>query len=271
MAVPSEVTVRKERGDDTAELWRRYRASGDPELRDRLVLAFVPLVRHIVYRKARELPAWCEVDDLISTGIEGLIGALDRYDPSKGAPLEQFVWTRIQGAVLDSLRRSDWAPRSLRRWERDLDRARESFVSATGRQPTRAELASALGIEEGELRDRIRDLAAADLGSLDSLTASDEDGTVAVIETVRATDPETDPETEVTRTLARERFRRAFSHLSERERKVAVLLYTREATLSEIGEEIGVSESRVCQIHGELKKRLRSSLRRDAELFTAAG
>src|SRR5690349_7981515 len=84
------------RTEDTAALWRRYRDSGDPALRDRLVLAYVPLVRHIVYRKARALPAWCEVDDLISTGIEGLIGALDRYDPDKGAPLEQFVWTRVQ-------------------------------------------------------------------------------------------------------------------------------------------------------------------------------
>ena len=172
--------------------------------------------------------------------------------------------------MLDSLRRSDWAPRSLRRWERDLDRARESFVAATGRQPSRAELAEALGIEEEELRDRIRDLATADLGSLDSLTASEEDGNVAVIETVRSSDPETDPETEVARTIARERFRRAFSHLSERERRVAVMLYTREATLSEIGEEIGVSESRVCQIHGELKTRLRSSLRRDSQLFSVS-
>lgn len=258
-----------ERSEDTIALWRRYRATGDPRLRDKLVLAYVPLVRHIVYRKARELPAWCEVDDLISTGIEGLIGALDRYDPAKGAPLEQFVWTRIQGAVLDSLRRADWAPRSLRRWERDLDRARDSFVAAIGRQPTPAELAAALGMGEQELRDRIRDLANTDLASLDGLTASDEDGNVALIETIHSTDAESDPETEVARTIARERFRRAFSHLSERERKVAVMLYTKELTLSEIGDQIGVSESRVCQIHGELKTRLRSSLRRDSQLFSA--
>ena len=258
-----------ERTEDTAEIWKRYHATGDRNLRDKLVLAYVPLVRHIVYRKARELPAWCEVDDLISSGVEGLIGALDRYDPSKGAPLEQFVWTRIQGAVLDSLRKLDWAPRSLRRWERDLDRARDSFVAATGRQPTQSELAAAMGIDDSELRSRIRDLASTELASLDSLTASDEEGNVAVIETIRSTDEETDPEREATRTIAKERFRRAFSHLSERERRVAVMLYTQERTLSEIGEEIGVSESRVCQIHGELKTRLRSSLRRDSQLFSA--
>ncbi len=259
-----------ERSEDTTELWMQYRASGDRDLRDRLVLAYVPLVRHIVYRKARELPAWCEVDDLISSGVEGLIGALDRYDPSKGAPLEQFVWTRIQGSVLDSLRKLDWAPRSLRRWERDLDRARDGFVVSTGRQPTHGELAAALGISGEELRERIGDLASTDLASLDSLTSGDDEGTVALIETIRSTDAESDPEGETTRTLAKERFRRAFSHLSERERRVAVMLYTKELTLSEIGDEIGVSESRVCQIHGELKTRLRSSLRRESELFSAS-
>lgn len=258
-----------DRTDETTKLWRRYRASGDRALRDRLVLTYVPLVRHIAYRKARELPSWCEVEDLISCGIEGLIGALDRYDPGKGASLEQFVWTRIQGAVLDSLRRLDWAPRSLRRWEREMERARESFVTASGRQPSRPELAAAMGIELRELEDRLRDLSATDLTSLDSLTATDEDGSVALVQTIAAEGEEHDPESRATRTLAKERFRRAFSHLSERERRVAVMLYTQDRTLSEIGEEIGVSESRVCQIHGELKKRLRTSLRRDAQLFNA--
>jgi len=257
------------RSDETAQLWERYRLSGDKELRDRLVLTYVPLVRHIAYRKARELPSWCEVEDLISCGIEGLMGALDRYDPSKGATLEQFVWTRIQGAVLDSLRRLDWAPRSLRRWEREMERARETIFRATGRQPSKIELAAAMEMEVGELEDRLRDLTATDLTSLDGLTATDEDGSVALVQTIAADDDEFDPEERAARTLGKERFRHAFSHLSDRERRVAVMLYTQERTLSEIGEEIGVSESRVCQIHGEMKKRLRSSLRRDAELFNA--
>lgn len=258
-----------DRAQDTEQIWRRYRTTGDRRLRDKLVLSYLPLVRHIVYRKARELPAWCEADDLISAGIVGLIGALDRFDSAKGAPLEQFVWTRIQGAVLDSLRKLDWAPRSLRRWERELDRTRDQFVVDTGRQPSDAELAAAMEMEPAEMRDRIRSLANADLESLDGLTASDEDGTVSLIETIRSQEERSDPESEATRTLAKERFRRAFSHLPERERRVAVMLYTQERSLSEIGAEIGVSESRVCQIHGELKTRLRSALRRDAQLFSA--
>jgi RNA polymerase sigma factor for flagellar operon FliA len=256
------------RQGDTEKIWQQYRETGDRALRDRLVLTFVPLVRHLAYRKVRELPAWCEVDDLVSSGVEGLIGALDRYDPAKGASLEQFVWTRIQGAVIDSLRRLDWAPRSLRRWERDAERAGEAFFREHGRRPTKSELAATMGVDESELVARMRDLATTELTSLDAATSSEEDEGVALVQTIADLDT-SDPEAEATRTIARERFRRAFSHLSERERRVAVMLYTQGRTLSEIGEVIGVSESRVCQIHGELKKRLCSSLRRDAELFSA--
>src|SRR5579859_3905027 len=100
---------------ETLALWQSYKESGDPRLRDRLVLTFAPMVKYIVYRKVREIPARCEVEDFISCGLEALIRSIDRYDPEKGATLEQFAWTRIHGAVLDELRRNDWAPRSLRR------------------------------------------------------------------------------------------------------------------------------------------------------------
>ncbi len=119
--------------DDAMALWRQYNRSGDERLRDRLVLTYAPLVKFIVYRKLGELPASCDVDDLVSAGLEALIKAIDRYDPVKGATLEQFAWTRIHGAVIDELRRSDWAPRSLRRWERDVRRAQTEFHAIHGR------------------------------------------------------------------------------------------------------------------------------------------
>src|SRR5437763_16890410 len=137
--------------EKTLELWRAYKGSGDPRLRDRLVLTFAPMVKYIVYRKIREIPARCEVEDFISCGLEALIRSIDRYDPKKGATLEQFAWTRIHGAVLDELRRNDWAPRSLRRWERDINRAREQFVALYGRPPSRAALSEAVGITRGAL------------------------------------------------------------------------------------------------------------------------
>ena len=123
--------------------WTEYRRSGDLQLRDRLVFTFMPMVRYIVYRKVREVPAHCDVEDFLSCGMEALIRSIERYDPDKGATLEQYAWTRIQGAVLDELRRHDWAPRSLRRDERTINNARESFLATYERQPSREELAAA--------------------------------------------------------------------------------------------------------------------------------
>ncbi|MGZ4313694.1 MAG: sigma-70 family RNA polymerase sigma factor, partial [Solirubrobacteraceae bacterium] len=132
-------------------LWRTYKDTGDLKARDRLVFSLAPVVKAIVYRKIREIPAYREVDDYISCGLEALIKSLDRYDPEKGATLEQFAWTRIHGAVLDELRRFDWAPRSLRRMERELNRARERFNAIHGRAPTRTELADLLAITPADL------------------------------------------------------------------------------------------------------------------------
>jgi RNA polymerase sigma factor FliA len=136
---------------DALALHTEYRRTADPRMRDRLVIAYAGIVKHIVYRKIRELPAWCEVDDLLSCGIEALIAAVDRFDPERGATFEQYAWTRVHGAVLDELRRQDWAPRPLRRWERDIAKAREQFTAIHRRRPTAEELADALGIDRDHL------------------------------------------------------------------------------------------------------------------------
>jgi RNA polymerase sigma factor for flagellar operon FliA len=249
------------------QLWQRYKETGDLALRNRLVLTYVPLVKHIVYKKIRELPASCEVDDLISCGIETLIGAIDRYDPSKGASLEPYLWTRIHGAVLDELRRRDWAPRSLRRLERDLAKAQETFTGAHGRPPTQVELASMMSMTPAELREKEYEIRRSDLTSLSSLAVSDGSSAIELIETIEADDPANDPELQAAREEARAKFRRAFARLSPREREVAVLLYVKNLTLREIGEVLEVSESRVSQIHSQLKSRIRERLRHDAALF----
>jgi RNA polymerase sigma factor FliA len=249
------------------ELWREYRATGDRALRNRLVLTYVPLVKHIVYKKIRELPPSCEVDDLISCGIETLIGAIDRWDPEKGAGLEPFLWTRIHGAVLDELRRRDWAPRSLRRLERDMIRAQETFTGAHGRPPTRAELASMMNMTSAEVAAKEYEIRRSDLTSLSSLAVAEGGSDIELIETIEADDPDIDPVQQAAREEARAKFRRAFERLSPREREVAVLLYVQNLTLREIGEVLEVSESRVSQIHSQLKERIRERLRNDASLF----
>src|SRR5215204_1240880 len=129
---------------EALSLWRRYRATGDSRVRDRLIMTYAPLVKYIVYRKIREVPSHQEADDYISRGLEALITSIDRYDPAKGATLEQFLWTRIHGAVLDELRRQDWAPRSVRRFDRQVIAAARSFRAIHGREPSEDELADAL-------------------------------------------------------------------------------------------------------------------------------
>ncbi|MEI2702465.1 MAG: FliA/WhiG family RNA polymerase sigma factor [Baekduia sp.] len=264
---PVTPTKRRMSSEDTLALWREYRSTNDPALRDRLVLTFAPLVKYIVYKKVREMPARCEVEDFISCGLEALIQSIDRYDPEKGATLEQYAWTRIHGAVLDELRRQDWAPRSVRRWERDIERAADTFTTVHGRRPKTEELAEAMGIEASELRKRRDEVTQSDLTSLNTLVLSDDETTIERIDTIAAQDPTTDPLQAAAKDQAKERFREAFAMLPQREREVAVLLYVKNMTLAEIGEILGVSESRVCQIHGQLKKTLRHMLDDDAPLF----
>jgi len=254
--------------EHSLRLWERFRATRDLSLRNHLVLTYVPLVKHVVYKKLRELPASCEADDMIACGIESLISALDRYDPDKGAGLEPYLWTRIHGAVLDELRRRDWAPRSLRRLERDLKRARTTFSGAHGRPPTCDELADMLALTAEELRDKQREIENSDLTSLSSLVVAEGDTTIELVDTLESQDHTSDPERMAARGDARSRFRQAFDLLPERDREVAVLLYVKHLTLREIGEVLGVSESRVSQIHGELKRRIREALQADAQLFS---
>jgi RNA polymerase sigma factor FliA len=262
-------TARRMSAEDTLALWQQYKTTGDRKLRARLVLTFAPLVKYIVYKKAREMPARCEVEDFISCGLEALMASIDRYDPSKGATLEQFAWTRIHGAVLDELRRQDWAPRSLRRWERDIARARDQFTGIHGRGPTREELADSLAIGVDDLRRRQDDIAVSDITSLNTLVISDDETAVERIDTLAAGDQRLDPEHATATEEAKDKFRAAFEQLPAREREVAVLLYVKHLTLREIGEILGVSESRVCQIHTQLKRTLRRQLAQDEQLFSA--
>jgi RNA polymerase sigma factor for flagellar operon FliA len=264
---PVSLSSRRASSDEILALWQEYRRTNDRAIRDRLVLTFAPLVKYIAYKKVREMPARCEGEDFISVGLEALIHSIDRYDPAKGATLEQYAWTRIHGAVLDELRRQDWAPRSVRRWERDMERVAESFTSLHGRRPTTDELADALGIDSGELRRRRGEITRSDMTSLNTLVMSDDETTIERIDTLASTDERLDPVHATATAEAKDKFRAAFSALPAREREIAVMLYVKNLTLAEIGGVLGVSESRVCQIHGEMKKKLRKALEADAEIL----
>jgi RNA polymerase sigma factor FliA len=271
MKPTSSTSRRRVSADEALALWSEYKRTGDMQVRNRLVMTFAPLVKYIVFKKVRELPARCEVEDFISCGLEALIASIDRYDPAKGATLEQFAWTRIHGAVLDELRRQDWAPRSLRRWERDIARAREQFSTIHGRRPSREELADALAISVEDLRRREDEISVSDVTSLNTLVISDDETTVERIDTLASGDQRLDPEHASATEEAKAKFRSAFEKLPQREREVAVLLYVKNLTLREIGDILGVSESRVCQIHSQLKRTLKTQLAEDSVLFSVVG
>jgi len=251
--------------------WQEYRQSGDRDVRDRLIFTFMPMVRYIVYRKVREVPAQCDVEDFLSCGLEALIHSIERYDPDKGATLEQYAWTRVHGAVLDELRRHDWAPRSLRRDERTINNAREIFLSIHERQPSREELAARVDMTPAELTKRLDQVALAEVGSLNRIVRSDESATIERIDTLESADEECDPSAQAERQEAKQRFRTAFARLSKQEREVAVLLYVEDWTLRDIGERLGVSESRISQIHTQLRRRLYEQLSSELPLFSAVG
>ena len=257
------------RTDELQRLWKRYRSRpGDRALRDRLILSLAPMVKFIVYRKVRNVPSHVEIEDYLSVGLEALIASLDRYDPTKGATLEQFVWTRVHGSVLDELRRQDWAPRSVRRWERDIEKAVQDFTGVYGRRPTQPELADMLGCTLEELRAHRDDIARSDITSLNAVVMSEDETEVERMDTLESSDERGDPEAMALRTDAKDRFRAAFATLPQREREIAVLLYVKHLTMAEIGDVLGVSESRICQIHGRTKKKLRAALQdEDAALF----
>jgi RNA polymerase sigma factor FliA len=262
MATAMTPAARRVSQAEALALWRRYRESGDARLRDRLIMTYAPLVKYIVYRKIREVPAHQEAEDYISHGLEALITSLDRYDPSKGATLEQFLWTRIHGAVLDELRRQDWAPRSVRRFDRQVTAAARSFRAIHGREPTDEELADALAVSIDELRDHRADLIRADVGSLNTAAADagDEDEGIERVDTLRSDDARSRPEHAALLSDSKRAFREAFDTLTTREQEVCVLLYVKHLTLQEVGHVIGVTESRVSQIHSGLRKKLRERM-----------
>ena len=244
------------------------------KLRDRLIFTFTPMVRYIVYRKIREVPAQCDVDDFLSCGMEALIRSIERYDPARGATLEQYAWTRIHGAVLDELRRHDWAPRSLRRAERTIKtRTQELHWPSTSAEPTRGELAAAAR------HDRQPSSARASMSwRCPSRLPEQDDSRRGQLRLIERIDTLREPRrARVIPRSARNAAprRNAFAKPSRdcptRERQVAVLLYVEGAALRDIGNRLGVSESRVSQIHAELRGRLRECLKDDEALLMMVG
>jgi RNA polymerase sigma factor for flagellar operon FliA len=247
--------------EDTQALWLEFRKSRDQGIRDRLILTYAPLVKYVAGRLGSGLPAHVEEGDLVSYGLLGLIGAIERYDPDRDVKFETYAIARIKGAIIDELRAMDWVPRSVRARARHIERAITELESKLHRAPTDEEIAQKLGITDEELEDSLTEISRSSIAALDELwTISSSGGDqVALIDTIEDTQgPE--PQSALAQTELREALGEAIARLPEREKLVVTLYYYEELTLREIGEVLGVTESRVSQLHTKAILRLKARL-----------
>jgi RNA polymerase sigma factor for flagellar operon FliA len=226
------------------------------EVRDKLVMDHVGLVKALANRLAHRLPSQVEVSELISVGVLGLIDAAGRFRPGLGVPFDAFARRRIHGAMLDMLRDMDWASRAVRKQRRDLDAAIERLRIELGREPESGEVAQTLGVSEGQYDRMLDQLRSAELASIRHAGTTDEGQ--SLIEVV--IDPADGPHRLLERHELRTILARAIRALPERERHIIALYFEEELTLAEIGQVIGVGESRVSQLRTQAIARLRSSM-----------
>ena len=250
--------------NELARLWEEFKqneVSGAREgARERLILHYAPLVKYVASRVATGLPASVDQADLVSYGMFGLIDALEKFDPGRGNKFETYAIPRIKGAIIDELRAMDWVPRSVRFKAREIEKAYSDLESIHKRGPTEKEVAARLGVTLRELHDVINQISFVQVLQLDEILSvgSDRGEQVSLLDTLadRGTDPTTALEGEETRGL----LAAAINSLSEREKIVVTLYYFEGLTLAEIGDILGVTESRVCQIHTKAVGQLRLQL-----------
>jgi RNA polymerase sigma factor for flagellar operon FliA len=242
-------TVPPQVDEALAQIWHAYKADADPGARERLILQYAPLVKYVASRVATGLPASVDQADLVSYGMFGLIDALQKFEPGRGNKFETYAIPRIRGAIIDELRAMDWVPRSVRFKQREIEKALTDLESMLKRQPTERELAERLGISLQELHEVITQISFVSVLALDETVSvgADRGEKVSLVDTLadKGFDPGSGVESQETRGL----LAAAINELSEREKIVVTLYYFEGLTLAEIGDILGVTESRVCQIH----------------------
>jgi RNA polymerase sigma factor FliA len=254
------VTIPPHVDDELGGHWHEFKSTGEVEAREKLILHYAPLVKYVASRVATGLPASVEQADLVSYGMFGLIDALQKFEPGRGNKFETYAIPRIKGAIIDELRAMDWVPRSIRFKAREIEKANADLEAMLKRQPTDKELAERLGISLRELHEVVSQISFVSVLALDEMVSvgSDRGEQVSLIDTLadRGIDPTSGVESQETRGL----LAAAINELSEREKIVVTLYYFEGLTLAEIGEILGVTESRVCQIHTKAVGGLRGQL-----------
>jgi RNA polymerase sigma factor for flagellar operon FliA len=244
-----------------ADLWRSFKDTGEKDLRERLILHYSPLVKYVAGRVGVGLPPNIEQADLVSYGIFGLIDAIEKFDLERAIKFETYAISRIKGAIIDELRAIDWIPRSVRYKAREVEKAYAALEGKLHRTPSEAEVADELGIGLEELHQIFSQVSFVNVVALDELLnvggdRGDKLSLVDTLEDTKAEDPVMAFETEETKYL----LARAINTLPEREKIVVTLYYYEGLTLAEIGQVLGVTESRICQMHTKAVLQLRAKL-----------
>lgn len=244
------------------DLWDEYIDTQQPQARDKLLLKYLPLVKYVAGKMMVSLPSSVDYDDLVSAGVIGLIGALERFDPTMGVKFETFVLPRIRGAILDELRKMDWAPRSLRAKARKLERTIAELERELGRAVSDHEVARRLRMNTDDFVSLLREVNSAALVSLDGTDNEDAEHVTSmydVVENPLADNPFKNIEKEEVKRLLIQ----TIEKLPEQEKIVMALYYYEELTLREIGQVLHITESRVSQIHSKAIGSMRAILAKE--------
>ena len=254
-------TVRPAAPTSLDELWRSYKSSGDERLREQLILHYSPLVKYVAGRVSVGLPSNVEQADFVSSGVFGLIDAIEKFDVERAIKFETYAITRIRGAMIDELRALDWIPRSVRQKARNVERAYATLEAQLRRTPSESEVAAELGIQLEELHAVFSQLSLANVVALEELLHVGGEGgdRLSLMDTLEDTAADNPVEVAEDRELRR-LLARAINTRPEREKTVVTLYYYEGLTLAEIGSVLGVTESRICQMHTKAVLQMRSKL-----------
>ncbi len=249
---------------ESARQTRTYRPSDVDQAaeRDQLILEHLPQIKYIAQRISTKLPSHVELNDLISAGVLGLLDAIEKFDPLRGVKFKTYAELRIKGAILDSLRNLDWAPRSLRKKSKDLEKVYRELEQRLGRPANDKEVCDEMEISLEEYYELIDQIKGLNLGSFQELAPHDEEKNSEPLVRYVPDAPQMDPFFVFHKSEIRNILGGAIDALPKKERLVVSLYYYDELTMKEIGKVLGVNESRVSQLHTKAMLRLRTKLRR---------
>ncbi|MCR5613416.1 RNA polymerase sigma factor WhiG [Treponema sp.] len=242
------------------ELWLEYRKTKSPQLRDKFIRQYMPLVKYVAGKLAVGMPGSVEFDDLVGFGQFGLLDAIEKFDPGKNVKFKTYAVTRIRGAIFDELRQLDWVPRSVRQKSREIEDTIVDLESRLGRTATDAEIAEQMGVSEAEYQQTVMKVSGTSVLSLNDVWYSGNDSDHMSIGDSIESPSSLNPDVIVEREEIRKVIVDAINELPEKEKMVIVLYYHEDLTFKEIGQVLDVSESRISQLHTKANLRLRAKL-----------